>query len=211
MRMMNNLHKSRLHIIFAVYVAALFLIGNFEPAYAVPQTVVEASPESIAQRPSQWAVPVDTTNNLYRISPTLYRSAKLNKDMLPELQQLGIRTVINLRAQHDDEKVLRGSGIQRVDIPMRAWNISDEKVVAALKAIRQAEKQGPVLFHCQHGADRTGVVAAMYRIIFQGWSREDALTELQDGDYGFHSIWVNIPRYVREVDVERVQQQFVNP
>ena len=171
---------------------------------AAPQ--VAATPAQTAQRPAQWAQPVDPVNNLYRITPTLYRSAMLNQAMLPELKQLGIRTVINLRAQNSDEKVLRGSGIKRIDIPMRAWNMDDDKVIAALKAIKEAEKEGPVLFHCQHGADRTGVVAAMYRIIFQGWDREAALTELQDGGYGFHSVWVNIPRYVKGVDVEAISR-----
>lgn len=193
------------HQILYSVVAAILLLSLSVPTYiqAAPQAATAA--EQVSQRPAQWAQPVDPANNLYRITPTLYRSAKLNAAMLPELKRLGIRTVINLRAHNDDEKVLRNSGINRIDIPMRAWNIDDDKIAATLKAIKEAEKQGPVLFHCQHGADRTGVVAAMYRIIFQGWSREAALTELEDGGYGFHSVWVNIPRYVRGVDLKYLE------
>lgn len=191
-------------ILYPAITGALILSLSVAPSIqAAPQATTVT--EQTTQRPAQWAQPVDPANNLYRITPTLYRSAKLDPAMLPELKRLGIRTVINLRAQNNDEKMLRNSGINRIDIPMRAWNIDDDKIVAALKAIKEAEKQGPVLFHCQHGADRTGVVAAMYRIIFQGWSREAALAELEDGGYGFHSVWVNIPRYVRGVDINTIK------
>ncbi len=180
------------------------------PAFVVPGALSK-DVQTQVQRPAQWAQPVDPENNLYRITPGLYRSALLTPDMLPRLKQWDIRTVINLRAQHDDEKILRDTGILRVDIPMRTWDIDDDKIVAALRAIREAERRGAVLFHCQHGADRTGVVAAMYRMVFQGWSREAALTELENGGYGFHSIWTNIPRYVRETDVEAVRSRVLAP
>lgn len=202
---MARIHNLLLHPVLAG--ALVFSLSVAANVQAAPPAATVA--EQAAQRPAHWAQPVDPANNLYRITPTLYRSAKLNEAMLPELQRLGIRTVINLRAQNNDEKVLRNSGIHRIDIPMRAWNIDDDKVAAALQAIKEAEKRGPVLFHCQHGADRTGVVAAMYRIIFQRWSREAALAELQDGGYGFHSIWVNIPRYVLHVDISEIQKKLI--
>ena len=40
--------------------------------------------------------------------------------------------------------------------------------------LKDAEN-GPFLIHCQHGADRTGLMSAMYRILEQGWTPEDAL------------------------------------
>lgn len=88
---------------------------------------------------------------------------------------------------------------------MNTWHIEDEDIIAALRAIRNAEKLGPVLLHCQHGADRTGVVTAMYRIVFQKWSKEKALDELQSGGFGYHAIWANIPRYLRTVDVDKIR------
>ena len=35
--------------------------------------------------------------------------------------------------------------------------------------------------HCYHGADRTGLVVAMYRVIYQGWSFDAARSEMIDG------------------------------
>ena len=40
-------------------------------------------------------------------------------------------------------------------------------------------------------------MSAMYRILEQGWTPDDALKELIDGGYGYHSMWKNIVRYVR--------------
>jgi hypothetical protein len=33
----------------------------------------------------------------------------------------------------------------------------------------------------------------------------DALRELTDGGYGYHSIWRNIQRYVRDADVAKLR------
>ena len=64
------------------------------------------------------------------------------------------------------------------------------------------EQDGPFLVHCQHGADRTGLLIASYRIVIQGWSKEAALEELRSGGYGYHSIWRNIPVFIEKMDVE---------
>ena len=61
--------------------------------------------------------------------------------------------------------------------------------------------------HCWHGSDRTGTVIAMYRMVVQGWSREDALDELVNGGYGYHTIYRNIPAYIRNVDIDSIRQQ----
>jgi protein tyrosine phosphatase (PTP) superfamily phosphohydrolase (DUF442 family) len=42
-----------------------------------------------------------------------------------------------------------------------AGKINDRFVVVAMRTIAHAEK--PILIHCQHGSDHTGVVTAMYR------------------------------------------------
>jgi len=58
--------------------------------------------------------------------------------------------------------------------------------------------------HCQHGADRTGMMTAIYRIAVEGWSKEDAIKEMTEGGFGFHAIWKDLPVYVRTLDVERI-------
>ena len=67
-------------------------------------------------------------------------------------------------------------------------------------------ENGPFLIHCQHGADRTGLMSAMYRIIEQGWTKEAAIREMIEGGYGYHPMWRNIIRYIEQVDVEKIRK-----
>jgi hypothetical protein len=41
----------------------------------------------------------------------------------------------------------------------------------------------------------------MYRMVFEGWSKEEARDEMLNGGYGFHSIWSNIPKMIDEADI----------
>lgn len=60
--------------------------------------------------------------------------------------------------------------------------IEDRDIMEALRRMSTATKDHPIYIHCEHGADRTGMLVALYRVIYQGWSPEDAYREwLQNG------------------------------
>jgi protein tyrosine/serine phosphatase len=92
------------------------------------------------------------------------------------------------------------------ELSVKTWHIEDEDIIKVLKIIRKKEN-GPFLIHCQHGADRTGLMSAMYRIVEQGWSKDEAIKEMVEGGYGFHAIWANIVDYVKNVDIERIKKE----
>ncbi|WP_232316866.1 dual specificity protein phosphatase family protein [Candidatus Burkholderia verschuerenii] len=156
-----------------------------------------------------WAEPMTYTgiDNLHRITPSLYRSVQIAPNDIAQLRALGIRKIVSFRSFHSDETMLAGSGITLMRIPVNTWNIRDNDMIAALKALHDVDRDGPVLIHCQHGTDRTGLVSALYRVVYQGWSTQQAEDELLRGGYGFHPIWGNIRRYLERVDVVRFQQQ----
>ena len=160
-----------------------------------------------AERPEKWAQPVPGTSvkNLNRVTPQLYRSAQPDAAGMRELEKLGVRTVIDLRDLNDDQDEARGTKLRLRRVKMDAWHIEDEDVVRVLAMLRR-RKDGPFLVHCHHGSDRTGVVCAMFRLVEQRWSREDAIRELKDGGFGFHKAWVNIPRYLEKVDIEKIRR-----
>ncbi|MEO6740901.1 MAG: tyrosine-protein phosphatase [Chthoniobacteraceae bacterium] len=160
-----------------------------------------------AERPAKWAQPVQgaTVKNLNRVTPQLFRSAQPDAAGMREIEKLGVRTVIDLRDLNDDQDEARGTKLRLLSVPMNTWHIEDEDVVRVLTLLRR-RKNGPFLVHCHHGSDRTGVVCAMFRIVEQGWSREDAIRELRDGGFGFHKAWVNIPRYLGKVDIEKIRR-----
>jgi hypothetical protein len=43
--------------------------------------------------------------------------------------------------------------------------------------------------------------------VFQEWSREEAIEELEQGGYNFHPIFSNIPHYIRNLDVESLREK----
>ncbi|MBE3026427.1 protein-tyrosine-phosphatase [Janthinobacterium sp. BJB1] len=159
------------------------------------------------ERNAEWATPLPHVSNLHQVTPVLFRSAKLDSADVAQLQTLGVKTVISLRSFHSDTQVLDGSGIRAVRIPINTWAIRDKHVIETMRSIRAAEQQGPVLLHCLHGADRTGLMAAMYRMLYQGWPREKAIDELKNGGYGYHAVWKNIESYLKRVDVAALRAQ----
>ncbi|WP_082654739.1 dual specificity protein phosphatase family protein [Janthinobacterium sp. Ant5-2-1] len=163
------------------------------------------------QRNAEWATPLPQVSNLHQVTPALYRSARLDSSDVAQLQALGVKTVISLRSFHSDTQVLEGSGIRAVRIPINTWAIRDKHVIDTMRSIRAAEQQGPVLLHCLHGADRTGMMAAMYRMLYQGWPREKAIDELKNGGYGYHAVWKNIESYLKRVNVDEIRARIDSP
>lgn len=154
---------------------------------------------------AQWATPVDRAFNLYRMQPGLYRSALPTAVQQGELQRLKIATVINFY-QRSDAEWLSDRAIRQIHQPLHADRVDDADVLQALRSIRQAQALGPVLIHCKHGQNRTGLIAAMYRIVYQGWSKQQALAEMRGAGFGGQERFEDAERYVREVDLARFHQ-----
>ena len=184
----------------AVFVIFLLVPGLAGLGTAAPTKDAATSVPAATRNPA-WAKPMTMPGlpNLHQVDTTLYRSAQPEAQAPDSVRRLGITTVISLRSSKKDEALFKGAGVTLVHIPVNTWSIGDSDITRALRAIRQAK--GPVLLHCMHGADRTGLTMAMYRIIMQGWSREDAKREMLEGGYGFHSMWSNIVKYLDEVDI----------
>jgi protein tyrosine/serine phosphatase len=170
------------------------------------EDAAKPAPPAAVSRPTRWAEPIalEGVPNLHRISPTLFRSEQPTALGMKNLEKLGIRTVINLRYFNDDEDEVKGTSLRTEHTKILTWRIGDQHVIEVMKMLKDSQN-GPFLIHCQHGADRTGLMTAMYRILEQGWSPADALQELTDGGFGYHSMWKNIVNYVRSVDVEKLK------
>jgi protein tyrosine/serine phosphatase len=89
---------------------------------------------------------------------------------------------------------------------MKAWHPEEKEVVRFLRIVNDPKKT-PVLVHCMHGADRTGVMCATYRLAVQGWTKEDAIEEMTNGGYGFHSVWSNLIKWVKNLDINELREK----
>ncbi len=92
---------------------------------------------------------------------------------------------------------------------METGEITDNNVIESLRIISISD--GPILIHCWHGSDRTGLISAMYLIVFQGWLKNEAIDELMHGGYGYHSIYKNIQKYIRKADIEAIKMKVFAP
>lgn len=143
--------------------------------------------------------------NLHRVDAKVWRSSQPTRQDFRKLEkEQGIGEVLCLRRWHSDKQEARGMKLHHVR--MNAGEIRDEDIVAALRVMIAAEE--PLLIHCFHGADRTGVVVAMYRMVVQHWPREKAIAELTDPRHGHHAeVFPNIREYLKTVDLESIRRQ----
>ena len=168
--------------------------------------------ETIRVRPDTWAKPVigSELENFYKIDDILYRCEQPDDDGMEELEAFGIKSILNFRDHHDDEGEAEDTKLKLYRVEMNAGSITYAQVIESLRIIHNAPK--PVAIHCWHGSDRTGCVAAAYRVVFQGWSKADAIDELRHGGYGFHaSFYGNIPRLINVLDAEEAKKAVLAP
>lgn len=167
--------------------------------------------DEIRERPKDWAEPVPCAalGNFYKINDNVYRSAQPDSRGYAELEKMGIKEILNLREYHSDADEAKGTTLKLHHVSKNAENIKDEDVVRALKIIKDAK--GPILIHCMHGADRTGLICAMYRVLFDGWTKEKAIDEMINGNYNFHEKFKNIPEYIRNANIEAIKKEISRP
>ncbi len=163
--------------------------------------------EGPAGRPASWAQPLalEGVPNLHTVSTSLYRSAQPTAQGMRNLKQHGIITIVNLRSFHSDRDEIGTAGLGYEHIYMKAWHPERKEIVRFLQIVTDP-KRTPVLVHCQHGADRTGAMCALYRVAVQGWTKEEALGEMVQGGFGFHEVWQNLPGWITELDIESIRK-----
>jgi protein tyrosine/serine phosphatase len=198
------------HFRFLLTIALIFVSLQFSGC----ATVATPAPEP---RPDIWALKVADKpglDNLYRVNSNLYRSAQPTAEgflLLNSKQQLftdlPIKTVISLRALHDDAPLLPKDPTFKLEqIHFNTWHPENEDVIKFLRFATTKENQ-PILVHCQHGSDRTGTMVAIYRIAYEGWTKDQAIDEMIRGGYGFHIMWQNLRYYIEQLDINAIKAQ----
>jgi len=128
----------------------------------------------------------DRTGNFRTVSPgQVYRSGQLTEKQLAEYtKEYGIRSILNLRGRNEQsnwwkEEIAASSrlGLKHYDVRLSSNKEPAEKTVKELIAVLQ-EAPKPLLIHCFWGADRGGLVSAMYLYRFEGYSYEKARKQL---------------------------------
>jgi tyrosine-protein phosphatase SIW14 len=148
----------------------------------------------------------DTHKRLRIVRPErVYRSGQMTADGFADaVERYGIRTIINVQDEFPDPDLsvsfwsrgtvkeselcdrlrvryvhLSPTLISRRLIPAQRPPAIDEML-----ALLDDESNYPVLIHCHAGLHRTGILTAVYRMEYEGWSQEEAYREMKAEGFG---------------------------
>ena len=160
-------------------------------------------------RPENWANKVDNRyfNNLHIVSDSIYRSEKPSISGFKYFEEKKMASVLDLRRKHKDSIIAIKANYtgNLYFIPTKTADLSDTEIIEALKVLQDSPK--PIVIHCAHGSDRTGTVIAMYRIIFQNWTKEQAIEEMKKGGYNYHWFYPGLIRYIESSNIEEIKKK----
>jgi protein tyrosine phosphatase (PTP) superfamily phosphohydrolase (DUF442 family) len=124
--------------------------------------------------------------NFHTVSPgLLYRSAQLDgAELKAAVRKYGIKSVLNLRGANpgspwynDEIAESRALGLVHYDYPLSARRfVTSRQIADILDILHKAPK--PLLIHCMSGADRSGLVAALYEYAVMGANAHTADQQL---------------------------------
>lgn len=125
---------------------------------------------------------VHLTGNFATVLPgQVYRSAQMRASGLARaVGENRVRTVLNLRGYHPESDWYRrerdatlGQGATQVDIPLSSseW-MSRAQMRTLVEVLATCER--PVLLHCWHGSERSGLVSAFSILLREGSTLDEA-------------------------------------
>ena len=174
-------------------VPAIFLLAAASCSNG-PSPAATTTGRSLARRQEDPQLP-----NFAQVNDRLYRGGQPTPEGYRKLRELGVKTVINLRSLHSSRRDIEAAGLACVEIPLRADFLgseppTDEELKKFFDIILDPARQ-PVFIHCKSGKDRTGTLSAVYRLEIDGWTRDEAIEEMQA--FGFHDYYEDLMKYIR--------------
>lgn len=127
--------------------------------------------------------------NFHKVTDYLYRGGEPSPEGMHQLQKMGVKTLIDLRAKteaaHDEEQLAKKLGMKYINMTMTSEAPTKNQVETLLATIDSAkEKNEPVLVHCAHGSDRTGCMIGIWRVTRDNWAYDDAYKEMRKYWFG---------------------------
>jgi tyrosine-protein phosphatase SIW14 len=174
MRFLRRLHGLA---ISAIFVPTLCATPH------VLQTANQPGSAHSAERSFARHLTIKGVANAGEVTPTLFRGAQPTTQGFETLARMGINIVVDMRGSREAERErVTKLGMRYVPIPWHCPFPNDDVFVRFLTLLRQNSGK-KVFVHCRLGDDRSGMAIAAYRMAEQGWTAEEAKTEMEA--YGF--------------------------
>lgn len=148
----------------------------------------------------------DTYKRLRIVEPgRVYRSGQMTAEGFADaVERYGLRTIINVQDEFPDPDIALGFwdrqtikeselcrllGVRYVHLmptllPRHLIPEQRPPVIDQLLNILDDESNYPVLIHCHAGLHRTGILTAIYRMEYQGWTPEQAFLDMKAQGFG---------------------------
>jgi len=185
-------------------------LRQFRASSTVGLSSCQTTPQRTLTTPAATAVQAAGLSNCYKLDAKLYRGAQPDEQGMRSLQAMGVKTLLDLRSSSRDVQLAKGTNLRLLHRPISAWNPRYEQLLAVQRELLQKDAQ-PVMLHCLHGADRTGVAVAVYRILHHGYSKQQAVEEMRHGGFGHHAIFGGLSDFILQLDVERLRRDLGLP
>ncbi len=128
------------------------------------------------------SIAATSISNFDIVSEGLWRGAAPSNQALKKLQESGVKTIVDLRMAGpgavEEANNAKKLGIKYIHIPLGFMGPSLFKVAQFLNIVNDPANQ-PVFVHCRYGADRTGALVAVFRVIHDHWSFNQAYSEMR--------------------------------
>ena len=112
-----------------------------------------------------------------KVSEGIYRSGRPNLNNNLHF----LKTIVNLEDDYESVRkeweYCRRNNIIFVWRPMSEIKKPYKHYLFYLANIIENRFKRPILIHCKHGHERTGIVIAQYRMNWEGWSKWKAIKE----------------------------------
>lgn len=166
------------------------LVSTFTLAAVVTLLPLRAATAQAGQGPPSTRV-ADVSNitigNFGQVNANYYRGEQPEGGEYAALARLGIRTVIDLQADgdNDDEaQLVEAAGMAFRRIPMTTRVPPTLEQIMQFMSIVTNPAHQPVYVHCAGGKHRTGVMTAIYRMEHDGWTADRAYREMRRYKFG---------------------------
>ncbi len=122
-------------------------------------------------------------HNFHKVDNNLWRSNQPTPNRIKKAAHSGVKTIVNLRGERNDggwqleADACEKLGIQLIDFTARSRAAPDKKMLFQSRDLFSSIKF-PALIHCKSGADRAGLMSALYLIIVKNSKVSEAIKQL---------------------------------
>ncbi len=135
----------------------------------------------------------------------LYRSGQMTEAGFADaVRRYGIKSIVNVQQEFPDptirkdyltrdtlgeQEMCRNLGVKYIHVKPDLVHLSEypkkkPAVLDEMVTVYDDPNNYPMLIHCKAGLHRTGLLAALYRVEYQGWTVNDAYREMKAQGFG---------------------------